>query len=60
MLAVSVKNAAMGSRDTFCKGLREVADEEKAGDFDFEGGVELLATLRADLQGAYATAKAQE
>jgi len=30
--------------------MREVADGVKAGHFDFEGGVEVLATLRADLE----------
>ena len=40
----------MGARETMLKWLREVSDQQLAGAFDFEGGVELLATLRADLQ----------
>ena len=48
----------MSGRETMLKGLRGVSDQHLAGAFDFEGGVELLATLRADLQAAYATEKA--
>ena len=49
----------MGALKTTLKRLREVTDGAKAGTFDFEGGVEVLATLGADLQAAYATEKAR-
>ena len=38
----------MGAFETMLKGMREAKEQEDKGDFDWKGGSELLATLRAD------------
>ena len=50
----------MGAFETMLKGMAKAKEQEDKGDFEWEGGSEFLATLRADLQTAYASGKARE